>query len=121
MIPFKIAKALTALEKNVSSLREHFPENTPDVDWLRELGHNGWPFITVDKRIRTRPLERHEFKQANVTSFFLTSFFPKMQFWDQAVWLIKYWPRFENMANQVTRGSCFSVQQNGKMTPFSPV
>jgi hypothetical protein len=121
MISPKFAKALTALDKEVTCLRYYFPENTPDEIWVRELGHNHWPLVTVDKHVRTRPLERHALKQANVTTFFLCPFFAKLYFWPQAVWLVKYWPRFEDVAKNMTRGICFSVQQSGKMTPLPPV
>ena len=52
---------------------------------------------------------------ARVTGFFVCPFFLKREEWDQAVWLIRTWPKFEQMAELVPGGTCLSVQQNGKM------
>jgi hypothetical protein len=35
----------------------HFGPTTPDEDWLRAAGQNGWIAITHDKRIRHKPNE----------------------------------------------------------------
>jgi len=120
MISHRFAKALVALDKDVVSLREYFEPSTPDIVWLEELGRKGWPLITADKRIRSRPQERAILKSAHLTTFFLGRFFLKMHYWDQAVWLIRRWPRIEETARSFTRSVHFSVQQSGKMTPLPP-
>lgn len=37
---------------------DHFPQDMPDPDWLREIGQRGWIAITHDGRIRYKPNER---------------------------------------------------------------
>lgn len=37
---------------------DHFRDNTPDEDWLREIGRRGWIVLTHDRRIRYKPNER---------------------------------------------------------------
>jgi hypothetical protein len=117
MISPCFARALQALREDVCALQEKFPPNTPDTVWISELGKHGWPLITVDRRIMTRPHELVALKQAGVTAFFLGSFYSKAKFWDQATWLIRYWPQFLSVTVALPKGTCFTVQQNGKMTP----
>jgi hypothetical protein len=118
MISPKVALALRALEQDAWALREKFAENTPDSQWIAQLGRYGWALVTFDRRILSRPHEAAILKQGQVTAFFLGPFFRKYTFWDQAVWIIRHWPKFVNMAQTISRGTCFRVQQNAKMTPI---
>jgi predicted nuclease of predicted toxin-antitoxin system len=36
---------------------DHFPQNTPDVEWLPEAARRGWVILTNDRKIRSRALE----------------------------------------------------------------
>lgn len=52
---------------------DHFPPDTADEDWLREVGRRGWVVLTTDKRIRSRALERAALLEAKVQTIFLPS------------------------------------------------
>jgi len=119
MISPRIAAALKALGEDVRALRDEFPPETSDTQWVESIGKKGWSFITADKRISTRPHQVAALQASKVTGFFLGRFWAKTKFWDQAVWLIRHWPKFKDMASMVTRGTCFTVQQNGRMRPIS--
>lgn len=119
MISPRIAAALTALGEDVRALREEFAQETQDVDWIKQAGSRGWAFITVDKHISTRPHEVAALRTAQITGFFLGRFWAKTKGWDQAVWLIRHWPKFKNVVGTLARGTCFTVQQNGRMRPIS--
>jgi len=122
MISPKFAKALRALGEDVYALRERFAEDTSDEEWLRRIGGEGWPLVTADKHILSRPHELQALKEAEVTTFFLGPFFAtKTQFWDQAVWLIRNWPKLRQTAQTFKKGSCFSVSQRGKLRSLSVV
>jgi hypothetical protein len=115
MISPKIARALVALGAEAKALCDEFNADTADTDLLRQLGSKGWGLVTVDKRILTRPHEAAMLKEAKVTTFFIRSFFGSLRFWDSALWMIKYWPRLEEMERTIARGTCFIVKHNGKM------
>ena len=119
MISHRIAAALDALGEDVQALRDVFPQQTSDAQWIKEIGEKGWSFITVDKHISTRPHEVAALRDAQVTAFFLGRFWAKTKAWDQAVWLIRHWPKFKNVVETLARGTCFTVQQNGRMRPIS--
>lgn len=119
-ISFRIAEALRALGPDVRALRKHFPQETPDTELLAELGTKGWHLVTADRQILKRPHEAAALHKARVTTFFLGPFFETLQFWDQAVWLVKNWPRFESMAQNMDRGTCVIIKHSGKMYPLVP-
>ena len=45
------------------------PFGSPDEDWLRLCGENGWLVLTRDQRIRYRKLERDTLKEFGVGAF----------------------------------------------------
>ena len=57
----RLAKALDALfvEHQIVALRDKFPANVTDVDWITALDREGgWTVVTKDIGIRQRPHER---------------------------------------------------------------
>lgn len=52
---------------------EHFEPACPDVDWLPEVGKNGWVVVTRDKNIRRKPNELQAFKENKVLAIVLSS------------------------------------------------
>ena len=67
-----IAQRLRDLGAQVETLADHFPINTPDVDWLKAVGDKGWIVLSKDGRIRRDSVERATLKAAGVRAFFLT-------------------------------------------------
>jgi len=57
----------------VICLDDIFPERTPDEDWLKVVGDQGWNVITKDRRIRYRKAEFGIVKKHEVKMFTLTS------------------------------------------------
>ncbi len=53
--------------------RDRFADDTPDPEWLAEVGHQGWAVLTRDKRIRHRPNELRAVREARLHVFALTS------------------------------------------------
>jgi hypothetical protein len=46
-------------------------EDVSDVEWLTRAGHEGWPVLMKDERIRYRPAERDAVLAAGVQAFCL--------------------------------------------------
>lgn len=61
------AGALVELHDN------HFAQDTKDAELLAKIGERGWLFITKDKRIRYRSLERDAALNANLRVFVLAA------------------------------------------------
>jgi len=67
----KLARTLQNLGLNIAIHDEHFPQNSPDVDWLPEVGRRGWVILTKDTRISRNTLERLAVAQNDVRMFAL--------------------------------------------------
>ncbi len=65
--------ALRACGLNIELKTDHFPDDTPDHDWLPVVGAKGWIILTKDKRIRHNYLEIVGLLQSGTASFILTS------------------------------------------------
>lgn len=67
-----VAEALRTVGATVEVHDDHFPQTTPDVDWLAEVGRRGWVVLSKDERIRRNRIERAALEAAHVRAFFLT-------------------------------------------------
>lgn len=67
-----VAQALREAGATVEVHDDHFPQTTPDVDWLAEVGRRGWVVLSKDERIRRNRIEREALEAARVRAFFLT-------------------------------------------------
>jgi hypothetical protein len=52
---------------------DHFKDDTPDEDWLLQVGAKGWVVLTKDKNIRHNEVERRAVVVANIRMFTLPS------------------------------------------------
>jgi len=57
----------------VKTLVDHFPRETPDVDWLQDVSLRGWVVLTKDKKIESRPLEIGAIAHTGARVFILVS------------------------------------------------
>lgn len=65
-------EALRSAGLDVVAHDDVFPPGTPDEEWLRKAGQQGWIVLTKDKKIRYRKLERRALERAAVGAFVLT-------------------------------------------------
>jgi hypothetical protein len=116
-ISFRFAHMLAALGVDVVPVRdvEDLGEDASDVEILRWLAGRSRVFVTADKHIRSRPGEVAALKESLVTAFFLERFWPKLDFWQQAAWLVARWPRIDQFASAAPSGTCAGVQQRGRI------
>lgn len=68
----QVAEALREVGATVEVHDDHFPQSTPDVEWLAEVGRRGWVVLSKDERIRRNRIEREALEAARVRAFFLT-------------------------------------------------
>jgi predicted nuclease of predicted toxin-antitoxin system len=64
-----VVEALRAAGETVHAHDDLFERNTPDTQWLAEVGRRGWVAVTKDKNIRRNDLERRALIDANVACF----------------------------------------------------
>ena len=68
-----IADALRQAGAEVQIHDDHFRQETPDEEWLREVGQRSWIVLTKDTQIRYRAHERAALRQAGVRAFVLVA------------------------------------------------
>jgi hypothetical protein len=68
-----IGRRLEAEGLRIELHDDHFPQGTPDADWLPVVGRRGWIVLTKDTRIRHRPAEKYALLGAGVRAFAFTS------------------------------------------------
>jgi len=112
-ISFRFADMLRALEVEIVALREEFPQDMADIALFQELNGRKLAFVSTDTNQRTRVQEARALKSAGVTSLFIAPFFQKMQFWDQAAWLVRRWPDIDRFATSMELGVCAEIKHNG--------
>lgn len=113
------ARSLNALvepEHCVVHLRERFAENTPDEEWLAELGREGgWVLISGDYRISRSAHERAAWLESRLTAFFLGKGWLNLPLMEQHAKLSHCLPRILEFAAKVSPGTGFMVSVNGRI------
>ena len=103
-------------EHQIVHLKEKFPGNAEDEQWMRELaGEEDWITVTAGVRIGRNPHEVRAWKEAGHTIFFLKLGWTDMPFWVQASKFTKCFPQLIETARRAKRGSSFTVSVNGRI------
>jgi len=105
----------------VVHMRDKFPHNPPDSEWIAQLGdERGWIIISGDVNILKNSHEREVWKQAKLTTFVFGKSFMNKKNWEQ-IWIVfRWWPEIVDMAERVAAGAAYQVplsygQRRGKL------
>ena len=120
-MPPKLAKTLNFLEGDdgitVEHLKEKFLPNTPDIEWITKLSKESkWFIITQDNQIRKRSLEKKAWQESHIPIIFLQKSWIKLNLWEMAWRLIKYWPELKETVTRNRKNESFQLTINGKVT-----
>jgi hypothetical protein len=118
MLPPALAPVLRTLEYDVVHLREHFPADTKDEQWLPEVGKRRWLILTVDLRIAKSRATQELLKAADTVAVFLFPSFQKLGRDQQVAWLVQHFADIRRRAEASRRGTNLLVRQNGKIERF---
>jgi PIN like domain len=103
------------------SLRDKFPANTKDVEWIRTLdAEDGWAVLTAERKLKTRPHERLALDRSKIVFFFLTGSWLKCSVPEMAWRLIRIVPLMAKQA-ELTESGLFDLPINAssKLRPHS--
>lgn len=76
----------------VIHLRDRFPANTPDLEWIQTLTkEGGWVIISQDG-FRKNDLERAAIRRSGLFIVVLSKQWTDHKYWDKAQNLVKWWP-----------------------------
>ncbi len=93
--------------------RDHFANNTEDVDWIAEVGRRGWVAVTRDQRIRHRPNELAAVRAAGLHLFALTS--GNLSAAQTAQVLLAAWPAIQRAVAKTAPPALWSVTRGGEV------
>jgi len=121
----RYAQSLHALSERdghrVVHLQDQFPRNSPDVTWLRGLGTEGdWVIVSGDTRIVKTPELKAEWARTRLTAFFLGPGWMNIPYWEQAVLLVRWWPKILEQSSLVDLGTGFEVPYRSP-SRFKPI
>ena len=120
----KHARALNALvepEHTVIHLRDRFPLDTADEEWLLALGKEGaWIIISGDSRIMHSAHEKQAWHQSRLTAFFLAKGWMHLPLMEQHAKLSHCLPVILTQAQTAKAGSGFKISVNGKVEQIYP-
>lgn len=105
-ISFRIADALKVLVHGheVKSLREEFPLNTPDLEWIPKVGERGWIVVSRDYNQRRRTPEKHALRQSNVRAIYVRTSGKQDHLFVDAARIIKNWPKIQTWGTKAKPG-----------------
>ncbi len=118
----RLARCLQALFVDghvILPLREKFPVNVSDIEWITTLDREGgWAVLTKDLRIRTRPHERAALDRSRIVYFFLARSWGKSTVEDAAARLIRLVPKMAAQTELADRGRFeLPIKTGSKLRP----
>ena len=91
--------------KTVAPLRDKFPPDTPDIQWLTQLDREGgWCTVSGDN-FRKGDAERELVRRAGFTVFVLHKRWSNHPYWNKAAQLVLWWPHIVEQSERVTRSA----------------
>lgn len=114
----RLAEMLALAGVDAKALRNEFPENILDVDYLPRLKDSGYILMTNDRHILTRSAEATALRNSGITALFFKPFFIEMELLPQAAWLLNHWPKIEGFVKQSRQGTIGLVPVRGQIRRY---
>lgn len=110
----KVARAIHELIKSDSSeavpLRDKFPQNATDIEWIGQLGRErGWAVVSGDRRIMKNRAERAAWLQTDLVGFFMEPSLTALDPWQQTARLIFWLPLMQGQLKLISGPALFSL------------
>lgn len=93
--------------------RELFADDTPDTEWIAEVGRLGLVVLTRDQRIRRRRNELAAVNAARIHLFALTS--GNLSAADSAQLCVQAWPAIQQAVSNNTPPALYSITRGGQV------
>lgn len=113
----KHAGCLKALGVSVEHLRDTLNPAIKDPELFKKLVGKDLVFVSSDMNQLTTANELLELKKLGCTAIYFAPFFHKKILWEQAAWIIRWWPKIDGFVNGAAKGTIAEIQQNGKALP----
>jgi len=118
----KVLRILTEYQEvELVHLSDKYDEpSIPDPQWLSDLSKEGdWVVISADPRISRSRVEQAAWKEAKLTTFFLTDGWVNRNIYDQTAELIQRWLQIVRVARESSKGSGFLIKRSKDFVSLS--
>ena len=116
----KMVKAIRQVDCDAVHLRDHFPGETKDEDWLEFCAQKRWVGVTHDRNILSKPHLKQRLMQVGVALLFLPKSKNAMNPREQVIFFLEAWSAMEEAATAARPNKClFQLQANRKLTPIT--
>lgn len=89
---------------DVVHIKDRFPANTPDVDWIQTLANEkDWTILSHDAFRKGNGVERKILRNSGLSVLVLQSAWSSFPYWEKTAQLLRWWPRIVDQANAVDR------------------
>jgi predicted nuclease of predicted toxin-antitoxin system len=96
--------------------RDHFPDDTPDAEWIAAVAERGWTILTRDRRIRYRANEAAAVRKGRLHMFALTS--GNVSAAETATIVVKAWPAIQRAVATTPPPMMWSITRGGGVSPI---
>ena len=115
----RLAEILRILGVDVIHLRDRFPQDVKDVDWIPIVGSEGLIVVTADDRLRRNVAERAAIRQYTVSVIYLPKNYLDRGLWEQAEFMVRHWRKIESQLDRLSPGFQVRSTDNGKLETLS--
>ncbi len=91
--------------------QRHFPIDSPDDEWMSEIGGRGWVLVGHDSRHHLEPAELSAIKQYSMGCFYLWGSEAKR--WEKALCFLRAYQRILNAIAETPKPYIFRIGKNG--------
>jgi len=115
----QLSNGLKAFGEDTCHLTDVLDGGTPDEEWLQYIGERGWFLITVDRRIRRRPLEIGALRKYKVGAFFLLG--KSLGRWDRIRQIVRAWHKILEIAAKEKPPFIYQISNRGDVVEKIPL
>ena len=96
-------------EKSVVHLKDLFPQNTKDQDWIQSLAkEDSWVIISQDG-FRKNDLEREAIRRSGLFVIVLSKQWSHQTYWNKAQNFVKWWPAILDFVEKTHGGGAVRI------------
>lgn len=121
-ISFRIVNALKELvspdEYELIALRDRFPVDAKDVDWIPKAGQNGWIVISRDHNQRRRDAEHRALRENGLRALYIRQSPSSTEIYSDAARIIRNWPKIRDSGNSAPAGTLVKLDTSDRIVPL---
>ena len=103
-------------ERGVKSFKEEFALGEQDEEWIPKTVQRKLVYVTLDgAQLRSKTIGPI-LKASRVRAIYLPKKYSQSNRWNQALWMLRRWPKIRDEVFALSEGDIRKVSWNGKIT-----